>query len=60
MTEDGGAQRAAGIRDVRYREVETGEPGEREDLMARTNLDSGDYEDKDQRVILVIVKPMSQ
>jgi hypothetical protein len=28
--------------------------------MARSNLDSGDYEAKEERAILVIVKPMAQ
>jgi hypothetical protein len=56
--EDGGAERTAGMRDRGHWEVRAEEPGDKGDLMARSNSDSTDDEVEDDRV--VPVKPMPQ
>jgi hypothetical protein len=40
--------------------VRAEDPGERGDLMARSDSDSADDEAEDERVVLVPVKPMPQ
>jgi hypothetical protein len=45
---------------VGHGEVRAGDPGDRGDLMARSDSDSADDETKDERVVLVPVKPMPQ
>jgi hypothetical protein len=56
--DDGGTEQTAGGRDVGHGEVRAEERGERGDLMARSDSDSADDEAKDERVVLVPVKPM--
>jgi hypothetical protein len=58
--DDGGAEQTAGGRYVSHGEVRAEDPGERGDLMARSDLDSADDEAKDKRVVLVPIKPMPQ
>jgi hypothetical protein len=55
-----GAEQTAGNRDVGHGEVRAEEPGERGDLMARSDSDSTDDEVEDVRVVLVPVKPRPQ
>jgi hypothetical protein len=57
---DRGTEQTAGGRDVDHGKVRAEDPGERGDLMARSDSDSADDEAKDERVILVPVKPMPQ
>jgi hypothetical protein len=45
---------------VGHGEVRAEDPGERGDLMARSDSDSTDDEAADERVVLVPVKPMLQ
>jgi hypothetical protein len=45
---------------VGHGEVRAEDPGERGDLKARSDSDSTDDEAKDERVVLVPVKPMPQ
>jgi hypothetical protein len=58
--EDVGAEQTARGRDVYHAEVRAEHPGERGDLMARSDSDSADDEAEDERVVLVPVKPMPQ
>jgi hypothetical protein len=45
---------------VGHWEVRAEDPGERGDLMARSDSDSVDDEAEDERVVLVPIKPMPQ
>jgi hypothetical protein len=56
--EDRGEERTAGVRDGGDGEVRAEDPGERGDLMARSDSNPADDEAKDERIVLVPVKPM--
>jgi hypothetical protein len=58
--DDGGAEQTGGVRDMGHGEVRAEDPGERGDLMARSESDSADDEAEDERLVLVPVKPMPQ
>jgi hypothetical protein len=58
--EDGGSEQTTVGRDEGHGEVRAEHSGERGDLMARSDLGSADDEAKDERVVLVPVKPMPQ
>jgi hypothetical protein len=58
--DDGGAQQTLGGRDMGHGEVRAQDPGDRGDLMARSDSDSAHDKAEDGRVVLVPVKPMPQ